>query len=124
MSAGVARKRILIDPAHDFGKNIIPSIIHSHRVVAFPFIDENRKQDAYWRDVGTLDAYFEANMDLIGIDPLLNMYDEVWPIRTFQPQLPPPKGSAWKIGVVLRRPPSASSARAAVVTVPPRPAAT
>ncbi len=76
---------------HDFGKNIIPSIIKDYRVVAFPFRDENRKQDAYWRDVGTLDAYFEANMDLIDVNPLLNLYDEVWPIRTFQPNQPPPK---------------------------------
>jgi glucose-1-phosphate adenylyltransferase len=76
---------------HDFGKNIIPSIIKDHRVVAFPFRDENRKQDAYWRDVGTLDAYYEANMDLIEVNPLLNLYDEVWPIRTFQPNQPPPK---------------------------------
>ncbi len=50
---------------HDFGRNIIPSIIDTHRVFAFPFRDENRKRDAYWRDVGTLDAYYEANMDLI-----------------------------------------------------------
>lgn len=77
--------------AHDFGRNIIPSIIDTHRVCAFSFRDENRKQDAYWRDVGTLDAYFEANMDLISIDPLLNMYDNVWPIRTHQPIVPPPK---------------------------------
>jgi glucose-1-phosphate adenylyltransferase len=76
---------------HDFGKNIIPSIIDSHKVVAFPFRDENRKTDAYWRDVGTLDAYFEANMDLISIDPLLNMYDDQWPIRRYQPCFPPPK---------------------------------
>jgi glucose-1-phosphate adenylyltransferase len=76
---------------HDFGHNIIPSIIDTHRVLAFPFRDENRKTDAYWRDVGTLDAYFEANMDLIKIDPELNMYDEEWPIRTYQPNLPPPK---------------------------------
>ncbi|MCE9525769.1 MAG: glucose-1-phosphate adenylyltransferase [Planctomycetales bacterium] len=75
----------------DFGRNIIPSTVNTHRVFAFPFRDENRKSDAYWRDVGTLDAYFEANMDLIGIDPLLNMYDDQWPIRTFQPNLPPPK---------------------------------
>src|SRR5262249_19174879 len=60
---------------HDFGRNIIPSIIDTHRVFAFPFRDENRKGDAYWRDVGTLDAYFEANMDLVEVDPLLNMYD-------------------------------------------------
>lgn len=77
--------------SHDFGKDIIPSIIDSHRVFAFPFRDENRKRDAYWRDVGTLDAYFEANMDLIRIDPQLNLYDVQWPIRTLQPNLPPPK---------------------------------
>jgi glucose-1-phosphate adenylyltransferase len=75
----------------DFGRNIIPSTVGTHRVFSFPFRDENRKSDAYWRDVGTLDAYFEANMDLIGIDPLLNMYDDQWPIRTFQANLPPPK---------------------------------
>ncbi len=79
------------ESSHDFGKNIIPSIIHQHRVFAFPFRDENRKREAYWRDVGTLDAYFEANMDLIGIDPQLNLYDHQWPIRTLQPNLPPPK---------------------------------
>ena len=79
------------DSAHDFGRNIIPSIIDSHRVYAFPFRDENRKGDAYWRDVGTLDAYYDANMDLVAIDPQLNMYDSWWPIRTYQPILPPPK---------------------------------
>ncbi len=81
------------DPAsaHDFGRNIIPSIIDSHRVFAFPFRDENRKNDAYWRDVGTLDAYYDANMDLVEIDPQLNLYDVDWPIRTYQPILPPPK---------------------------------
>ncbi len=77
--------------AHDFGHNIIPSIINTHRVYAYPFRDENRKQDAYWRDVGTLDAYFEANMDLVAVDPLLNMYDHQWPIRTYHPTFPPPK---------------------------------
>ncbi|HEY2146733.1 MAG TPA: glucose-1-phosphate adenylyltransferase [Pirellulales bacterium] len=77
--------------AHDFGHNIIPSIIDSHRIYAFPFRDENRKQDAYWRDVGTLDAYYEANMDLVHVDPLLNMYDERWPIRTYHANFPPPK---------------------------------
>jgi glucose-1-phosphate adenylyltransferase len=77
--------------AHDFGRNIIPSIIDTHRVYAFPFQDENRKNDAYWRDVGTLDAYYEANMDLISVDPLLNMYDDHWPIRTYHPNFPPPK---------------------------------
>jgi len=79
------------DSTHDFGRDIIPSIIDTHRVFAFPFRDENRKSDAYWRDVGTLDAYFDANMDLVAVDPLLNLYDDVWPIRTYQPNMPPPK---------------------------------
>lgn len=76
---------------HDFGHDLIPSIIDDHRVFAFPFRDENRKRDAYWRDVGTLDSYFEANMDLISVDPQLNIYDQRWPLRTYQPNLPPPK---------------------------------
>jgi glucose-1-phosphate adenylyltransferase len=80
------------DSGHDFGKDIIPSMITSgHRVYAFRFRDENRKATAYWRDVGTLDAYYQANMDLVAMDPVLNLYDEHWPIRTFQPQAPPPK---------------------------------
>ncbi len=89
--------------AHDFGRNIIPSIIGTHRVFAFPFRDENRKQDAYWRDVGTLDAYFDANMDLVAIDPLLNMYDSRWPIRTYQPILPPPKFVFGSMGQIDRQ---------------------
>jgi len=76
---------------HDFGRNIIPELIRTHRVYAFPFHDENRKTDAYWRDVGTLDAYFEANMDLVAVDPQLNMYDDRWPIRTYHPTFAPPK---------------------------------
>jgi glucose-1-phosphate adenylyltransferase len=79
------------DAGHDFGHDIIPSIIGSHRVFAFPFRDENRKQEAYWRDVGTLDAYYQANMELIHVNPLLNVYDQSWPIRTYRPNLPPPK---------------------------------
>ncbi|MEM9366447.1 MAG: glucose-1-phosphate adenylyltransferase [Planctomycetota bacterium] len=81
----------LQESVHDFGKNIIPDAISNSEVFAFPFTDENRKNDAYWRDVGTLDAYYEANMDLVGVDPQLNLYDRHWPIRSFQPQLPPPK---------------------------------
>ena len=77
--------------SHDFGRDVIPSVINTHRVFAYPFIDENRKQDAYWRDVGTLDAYYEANMDLVSVDPLLNLYDRHWPIRTYLPDYPPPK---------------------------------
>src|SRR5439155_15531487 len=76
---------------HDFGKNIIPSMIETgHKVYAHRFRDENRKAVPYWRDVGTLDAYFQANMDLITVDPVLNLYDSAWPIRTRQPQAPPP----------------------------------
>lgn len=81
----------LPESAHDFGRNIIPSIIKTHKVMAFPFHDENSKQDAYWKDVGTLDAYFEANIELTAVDPLLNLYDYHWPVRTDQPNLPPPK---------------------------------
>jgi len=79
------------DSQHDFGRDVIPAIIRSHRVFAVPFRDENRKEDFYWRDVGTLDAYYEANMDLVAVDPQLNLYDERWPIRTYHPNLPPPK---------------------------------
>ena len=79
------------DSDHDFGKNIIPGAIANSRLFAFPFTDENRKREAYWRDVGTIDAYFEANMDLVGVDPQLNLYDREWPIRSHQPMLPPPK---------------------------------
>jgi glucose-1-phosphate adenylyltransferase len=79
------------DSDHDFGRNIIPHIINTHKVFAYRFRDKNRKATPYWRDVGTLDAYYQANMDLIDIDPVLNLYDRDWPIRTHQPQLPPPK---------------------------------
>jgi glucose-1-phosphate adenylyltransferase len=79
------------DSQHDFGKNIIPSLINTHLVRAFPFHDKNTGRSRYWRDVGTLDAYYEANMDLVAVHPELNLYDETWPIRTYQPQSPPPK---------------------------------
>jgi glucose-1-phosphate adenylyltransferase len=79
------------ESAHDFGRNIIPSIIDSKRVFAFPFLDENRKQDAYWRDVGTIDSYFEANLEMTEVEPQLNLYDDHWPVRTYQPNLPPAK---------------------------------
>jgi glucose-1-phosphate adenylyltransferase len=79
------------DSEHDFGKNIIPDMIGSQRVFAYRFRDANRKAVPYWRDVGTLDAFYQANMDLVAIDPVLNLYDADWPIRTNQPQLPPPK---------------------------------
>lgn len=76
---------------HDFGNNVIPSVIKDHRIFAYPFMDENRKTEAYWRDVGTLDAFYEANMDLVSVDPLLNLYDEQWSIYTHHPNYPPTK---------------------------------
>jgi glucose-1-phosphate adenylyltransferase len=80
------------DSDHDFGKNIIPDMIRDGQAVyAYRFRDENRKHTPYWRDVGTLDAYYQANMDLIEVDPVLNLYDSAWPIRTAPLQLPPPK---------------------------------
>ncbi|MCZ2343821.1 MAG: glucose-1-phosphate adenylyltransferase [Bacteroidales bacterium] len=77
---------------HDFGKDIIPMMLASGmRVFAHPFQDQNRKSMAYWRDVGTLDAFYQANLDLVAVDPELNLYDDQWPVRTVQPQAPPPK---------------------------------
>jgi glucose-1-phosphate adenylyltransferase len=77
--------------AHDFGKNIIPSIIDDYRVYAYPFRDPKTQKQAYWRDVGTLDAYWEANMELISVLPQLDLYDNDWPILTHQLQTPPAK---------------------------------
>jgi glucose-1-phosphate adenylyltransferase len=79
------------DTAHDFGRNIIPQMMKVDRVYAYNFKDENKKEAKYWRDVGTIDAYWEANMDLVSVDPLLNLYDRAWPIRTYQAQNPPAK---------------------------------
>lgn len=79
------------DSSHDFGKNIIPSIIAKRRVFAYPFRDASNGGQAYWRDVGTLDAYYHANMDLVAVSPQLNLYDESWPVRTLLPNSPPPK---------------------------------
>jgi glucose-1-phosphate adenylyltransferase len=77
---------------HDFGRDIIPAMISGgSRILAYPFRDENRKEAAYWRDVGTLDAYYQTSMDLIQVDPILNLYDRDWPIHTHQPAYPPPK---------------------------------
>ena len=87
----LCRDATLPDSAHDFGKNIIPSIIDSRRVYAFPFRDENQGTQAYWRDVGTIDSYYEANLELTNVEPQLNLYDDHWPIRTHQENLPPAK---------------------------------
>jgi glucose-1-phosphate adenylyltransferase len=100
------------DESPDFGKDILPSILSQHKVMAYPFRKENKIQESiveidkegvwtesvkassdsgYWRDVGTLDSYWNANMDLTGVDPHFNMYGKLWPIRTFQYQYPPVK---------------------------------
>lgn len=77
--------------SHDFGKNIIPSIIKDYRIYAYPYRDPESGQQAYWRDVGTLDAFWKANMELTYVSPPLNLYDNDWPIYTDQAQLPPAK---------------------------------
>jgi glucose-1-phosphate adenylyltransferase len=79
------------DSAHDFGRNIVPGAIDKLRVFAYPFEDVRTKAQNYWRDVGTVDAYYEANMELVRVSPELNIYDEQWPIWTYQEQLPPAK---------------------------------
>ena len=83
---------------HDFGKDIIPALIHQVPVYSYRFYDENKKAAKYWRDIGTLDAYFEANMDLCQVNPEFNLYDPEWPLRTYQPQAPPAKFVFAEIG--------------------------
>ncbi len=77
--------------SHDFGKDVLPRIIDDFRVMAFHFIDENKKEFQYWLDVGTIQAYYDANMDLVAVSPQFNLYDNDWPIRTYQRQYPPAK---------------------------------
>ncbi|SIT65561.1 glucose-1-phosphate adenylyltransferase [Ectothiorhodosinus mongolicus] len=79
------------DSSHDFGQDIIPRVIKSYRVMAYPFRDVQTNSQAYWRDVGTIDSYWKANLELIGVTPELNLYDMDWPIWTYQEQLPPAK---------------------------------
>ena len=75
----------------DFGKDIIPAVIDKYLVNAYPFLDLQSGEQSYWRDVGTIDAYWSANMELIGVNPDLNLYDKSWPIWTYQEQTPPAK---------------------------------
>src|SRR5579872_2843658 len=77
--------------SHDFGRDVLPKLLPRNRVVAYDFRDINAKQVRYWRDVGTLDAYYEANMDLVAVVPEFNLYDQRWPIRTKVTQQPPAK---------------------------------
>jgi glucose-1-phosphate adenylyltransferase len=79
------------ETSHDFGKNIIPAAIDDLYVYAYPFTDVKTRAQSYWRDVGTLDAYYDANIELVHVAPELNLYDEEWPIWTYQPHQPPAK---------------------------------
>ncbi len=76
---------------HDFGHNILPGLLGRAKMTAFNFVDENKQKALYWRDVGTLDAYYEANMDVAGVTPIFNLYDKSWPMRTRAYQYPPAK---------------------------------
>ncbi len=82
------RNAAVPDSQHDFGRNIVPEAVASRRVFAYPFEDVETKAQRYWRDVGTVDAYYNANMELIHVSPELNLYDEAWPIWTYQQQVP------------------------------------
>ena len=79
------------DSSNDFGKDILPRIVDSYRVFAYKLGDDTPDRAPYWRDVGTLDAFWEANLELVGFEPELDMYDQDWPISTLQAQLPPAK---------------------------------
>ena len=77
--------------SHDFGNDILPKLLGRVKMCAYNFVDENKQCALYWRDVGTLDAYYEANMDVAGITPIFNLYDKSWPMRTRTYQHPPAK---------------------------------
>ncbi|RJP29217.1 MAG: glucose-1-phosphate adenylyltransferase [Candidatus Omnitrophota bacterium] len=94
--------------SHDFGKDIIPQMLKKGlKVCAYNFADENKKEALYWRDIGTIDAYYDANIDLVQVDPVFNLYDKDWPVRTYQEQFPPAKNVfageeiTGRIGLVL-----------------------
>jgi glucose-1-phosphate adenylyltransferase len=90
--------------SHDFGKDIMPATLDKDRVFAYDFVHPHTEKPAYWRDVGTVDAYWEANMDLVSVIPQFNLYDTEWPIHTFQGHYPPAKtisGEDGQPGLVL-----------------------
>jgi glucose-1-phosphate adenylyltransferase len=89
---------------HDFGHDILPNMLGKKKMMAYAFVDENKQQALYWRDVGTLDAYYDANMDLCAVSPVFNLYDKSWPIRTRVRQYPPAKfvfGETGRTGVAI-----------------------
>ncbi len=77
--------------SRDFGKDIIPGVVSKYRAYAYSFNNKDEQSQTYWRDVGTIDAFWKANQELIGVSPELNLYDDIWPIWTHQEQLPPAK---------------------------------
>ena len=77
--------------SHDFGHDILPKLLGRFKMCAYNFVDENKQRALYWRDVGTLEAYYEANMDVAGVSPIFNLYDKTWPMRTRPYQYPPAK---------------------------------
>jgi len=90
--------------SHDFGHDILPRMAEDYKTYSFNFVDENKKEALYWRDVGTLEAYYEANMDMVSVSPVFNLYDTSWPIRTHQRQYPPAKfvfGEPTRMGVAI-----------------------
>jgi len=94
------------DSRHDFGHDVLPGLVREGKLFAYSFVDENHKEVLYWRDIGTLDSYYEASCDLVAVDPVFNLYDAGWPLRTQPRQLPPAKtvfagGEEGRIGTVL-----------------------
>jgi glucose-1-phosphate adenylyltransferase len=93
------------ESAHDFGRNVLPRLIDNGRVYSFNFRDVNKGTAKYWRDIGTLDAYYEANMDLVSAIPVFSLYDHEWPLRTNALQLPPAKfvtsGDGERMGIAV-----------------------
>ena len=90
--------------SHDFGHDILPRMVEEYHVYSFNFVDENKKEALYWRDVGTLETFYEANMDLVSVSPVFNLYDKAWPIRTHQRQYPPAKfvfGEPGRMGTAI-----------------------
>ena len=105
-------EKLLIEDAaddkskHDFGKDIIPKAIEKLQVFAYPFRDVKTRAQSYWRDVGTIDAFYEANLELVWVAPELNIYDEDWPIWTYQAETPPETS---EFTAMPRRPSSSST---------------
>ena len=97
--------------SHDFGKDILPKMVDEYRVYSFDFVDENKKEALYWRDVGTLEAYYEANMDIVSVSPVFNLYDSDWPIP--HPSAAVPAGQ-----VCVRRRPGAPEPRSIPLSPP------